>query len=331
VPEFRRDPTTGAWTIIAVERAARPGGHRVTTPPATTPPYLPNCPFCRGNEEQTPPEILRLPRGARDWSVRIVPNKYPALSPQQSRALPTNELLQRVAARGSHEVVIEGPTHRVAVAPPDPAVLRDVLLAARERIRAFATDEALRHVSLFKNHGSAGGASLPHPHWQLVASPVLPPAVERELAIAAQHHQRHGRALLDDLVGRELDDRTRVVDASDAFVVVAAFAPQWVGETWIVPRAPRPSIGSIDDDEIAPFAEALWRTLKRVAAVLEEPPLNVVIHSAPLRSEAIDAFRWHARIQPRLGTRAGFELGSGIAIVDLAPETAAEQLRRQRP
>jgi UDPglucose--hexose-1-phosphate uridylyltransferase len=330
VAEFRRDPTTDAWTIIAVGRAARPGGHRVTPPPATTAPYLTSCPFCRGNEEQTPPEILRLPPGAPDWSVRVVPNKYPALFPaEDGTAPPAGDLLGRLPARGHHEVIIEGATHRVAIAPPDPAVLRDVVVAARDRIRAFSADNALRHVSLFKNHGSAGGASLPHPHWQLVASPVLPPAVERELIVAAQYHQTHGSTLLDDLVGRELDEATRIVDVSDAFVVLAAFAPQWVGETWIVPRAAGASIGVIDDALIAPFAQALWRTLRRVAGVLEEPPLNVVIHSAPLRSDARESFRWHTRIQPRLGTRAGFELGSGIAIVDLAPETVAEELRRQ--
>jgi UDPglucose--hexose-1-phosphate uridylyltransferase len=329
VSELRRDPTTGAWTIIAAERAARPGGGRAGTPapaPATT-----SCPFCLGHETETPPEILRLPPGAERWSVRVVPNKYPALTPGPGDATCASGLLASLPAHGHHEVIVEGGVHRPSVVPPDPGLFRDVFLAARERHRVFAGDAALGHVALFKNHGRAGGASLPHPHWQLVALPIVPPAVEREMTLAAAYHAAHGRALAEDLLRRERDDGARLIELADGFALLAAFAPQWEGETWIVPREPVDSVGAMDDDLITAFAEILWRTLRRVAALLEEPPLNVVIHSAPLRGQAATSFRWHARIQPRLGTQAGFELGSGVAIVTLSPETLAERLRAQSP
>lgn len=313
---------------MAAERADRPGGRRSAAPPPAVAPPSTSCPFCLGHEAETPPEILRLPPGAERWSVRVVPNKYPALTPGPGGgAARTQDLFASLPARGHHEVIVEGPAHRLSLAPPNAAVLRDVFLAARERHRAFADDAALGHVALFKNHGLAGGASLPHPHWQLVASPIVPPVVERELTLAAEYYATHGRALMDDLLRRERDDGTRVVELADAFAVLAAFAPQWEGETWIVPRAPGDGIGTTGDGSIAAFAEILWRTLRRVAASLEEPPLNVVLHSAPLRSRAAESFRWHARIQPRLGAQAGFELGSGVAIVTLTPEAAAQQLR----
>jgi UDPglucose--hexose-1-phosphate uridylyltransferase len=330
VPELRRDPTTGAWTILAAERAARPGGRRRTSAPAVAPPDA-HCPFCLGHEAETPPEILRLPSGAETWSVRVVPNKYPALEPESAaRPEARDPLFASLPARGHHEVIIEGPAHRLSVAPPAPAVLRDVLLAARERLRSFAADAALRHVALFKNHGLAGGASLPHPHWQLAALPIVPPAVAREFTLAAEHRAAHGRALMDDLVRRERDAGVRIVELTDEFAVLAAFAPQWEGETWVVPRTAGDGIGTLNDRMIAAFAEVLWRTLHRVALLLDEPPLNVVMHLAPLRSGAADSFRWHARVQPRLGTRAGFEMGSGVAIVSLPPEVAAEELRAQK-
>jgi UDPglucose--hexose-1-phosphate uridylyltransferase len=330
MPEFRRDPTTGAWTILAVERARRPGGERLRSAPLAEADYLATCPFCLGNERETPPEVLRIPAGAVRWSVRVVPNKYPALLPDAGgSSVAAGSLFQRRPARGRHEVIVEGPTHRSSAAPPEAHVLRDVFVAARERCRAFSRDRGVRHVALFKNHGRAGGASLTHPHWQLVASPVVPPAVERELAIAAQYRKTHGRAVLDHLLRRELRSGARLVEATDEFAVLAAYAPQWMGETWVVPRAPGASVGALDDPGLEAFATVLWRTLRRVARALEEPPLNVVIHSAPLHQPAGDAFRWHARIQPRLGTQAGFELGSGVAIVTLAPETAARVLRHQ--
>jgi UDPglucose--hexose-1-phosphate uridylyltransferase len=330
VPELRRDPTTGAWTIIAAERAARPGGHRSSTPPAGGPP-APSCPFCLGHEAQTPPEILRLPRGADRWSVRVVPNKYPAFTPAAADdATRANDLLASRPAHGHHEVIVEGPAHRLSAVPPGPAVLRDVFLAARERYRAFERDAGLGHAALFKNHGRAGGASLPHPHWQLVALPIVPPAVEREMRLAAEHHATHGESLWDELVRREREDGTRLVELTDDFVVLAAFAPQWEGETWIVPRASADNVAEMDDRLTMAFATVLTRALQRVAAVLDEPPLNVVIHSAPLRRRAADSFRWHARIQPRLGTQAGFELGSGVAIVTMSPEAAAQELRKQK-
>jgi len=330
VPELRRDPTTGAWTIIAAERAARPGGGRASSPAPAPPPT--SCPFCLGHEAETPPEILRLPPDADRWSVRVIPNKYPALVPGSIPGVPPADgLLSSLPARGHHEVIVEGPLHRLEAAPPTPDVLRDVFVAARERHRAFATDAELRYVAVFKNHGRAGGASLPHPHWQLVALPIVPPAVERELALAAAHYARHGRTLVDDLLRREREDGRRLVEWTDEFAVVAAFAPQWEGETWIMPRARGDSVGALDDRRVAAFAEVLWRTLRRVETMLDEPPLNVVMHSAPLGSGAAESFRWHVRIQPRLGTQAGFELGSGVAIVTLTPEAAAERLRGLTP
>ena len=330
MPELRRDPTTGTWTIVAAERAATPGGPRRAAPPTGHPPHPARIQVCRGHVAETPRENRRWPPAADRWSVRVVPNKYPALLPgPPDAAACVGGLLASLPARGHHEVIVEGPEHRLGVAPPAAEILADVFRAARERHHVFAADPGLRHMALFKNHGLGGGASLPHPHWQIVTSPIVPPTMERQLQLAAEHHATSGRALMDDLLRREHDAGARLVEVTGEFAVLAAFAPQWEGETWIVPRAPGDSLGTMDDPTLTAFADVLWRSLRRVAAALAEPPLNVVIHSAPLRAHVLESFRWHARIQPRLGTQAGFELGSGVAIVTLAPEAAAERLRAQ--
>jgi UDPglucose--hexose-1-phosphate uridylyltransferase len=257
-----------------------------------------------------------------------VPNKYPALVPEPGAPTgPGDALRVSAPARGHHEVIVEGPEHRASVVPPTPDVFRDVLAAARLRFASLRRDERLRHFALFKNHGRAGGASLPHPHWQLAAVPIVPPALENELRIAGEYLEQNGAELWDDLLAREIADGARVIEVGDGFAVLAAYAPQWTGEVWIVPRVAGAQIGEVDDETAARFAATLWRTLHRVATVMDEPPLNVVCHTAPLDRRSGEGYRWHARIEPRLGMRAGFELGSGIAIVTLMPEEVAEAYR----
>jgi len=316
--------------ILAAERAKRPGGGRRSDAQRQPAEVDPDCPFCRGNEDQTPPEILRRPASG-DWVVRVVPNKYPALVPGLTEPTTvTEELRRRAPARGHYEVVIEGQRHRADLAAEDDAVLLEVLLAVRERYRAFVRDQDLRLFSLFKNHGKRAGASLPHPHWQLVASPLLSPSLRRLLDVAADYHARHGRSVYDDVIEREIQTGERMVAATDRFVVLTPYAPQWAGETWIVPREPAVSFGESDDDTLAAFAAVLRETFQRVAVAFDDPSVNVLVHSAPLRDLKAPGFRWHVRIQPRLTTPGGFELATGMAITMVAPERAAEGMRAVR-
>lgn len=324
VPELRRDPTTDEWVIIAAARGRRPGVRaRSRTRSAR---HHPSCPFCPGNEEQTPPEILRRPASG-PWRVRVVPNKYPALVPDPGDELPaTAGLLERLPARGHYEVIVEGREHRRALAPPNHAVLREVLLAARDRTRTFAREGHHAFVTLFKNHGAGAGASLAHPHWQLAAGPVISARLARMVEAAREYRQAHGRSLFAELLRRELAEGTRTVAEGEGFVALAAYAPQWSGESWILPRQGPAGLGEVRDDDLAAFARLLRTLLARTARTFDEPDCNVTIFSAPLHAAA-PGFRWHARIQPRLSVPGGFELGCGLAIVMLAPEETAERLR----
>ena len=312
--------------IVVAERAGRPGGREPTASRAARRAFDPTCPFCPGNEEQTPPEILRRPTTGA-WEVRVVPNKYPALVPELSADRePAGELHIHAPAKGHYEVIVEGPVHEP---PPggDVNTLLEVFLAAQERYRAFRDEPKLELFSLFKNYGRAAGASLAHPHWQLAAAPVVPRRLQQMLDTARQYRSEHGRSVYHDLVREELDVGSRVVRSGEPFVVLAPYAPQWSGETWIMPRVGGSHFGDTARDDLIEFAELLSDTVARLARVFDEPDYNVVIYTAPLGAAPIGFFSWHARIQPRMTVQGGFELGTGTAIAVIAPERTAELLR----
>ncbi len=325
--EIRRDPTTGEWVILAAGRAERPGGTRLPGRRSAKAGRDPDCPFCLGNEDQTPPEILR--RSARgDWVVRIVPNKYPALVAEVSHhVLPNSDFETLVEAHGHYEVIIEGSTHRLGLVPPESGVLFECFLAARDRYRVFVNNSALKASLLFKNHGRGAGASLAHPHWQLAALPTEPATLTRMMGVARAHWERSGTSLYDDLVRHEVAGGDRVVEEVDEFVVMTPYAPQWAGETWIIPRDGVSGFADVGETMLQRFSSVLRRTFGRLSAVFDEPDLNVLLLSAPFRPANVPYFQWHARLQPRLTTPGGFELASGMMITTVGPEQSAASLR----
>jgi UDPglucose--hexose-1-phosphate uridylyltransferase len=287
----------------------------------------PTCPFCPGNEHQTPPELLRRPAGP-DWVVRVFPNKYPALVPDLVQPTASNDpLFTRLPARGHYEVIVEGAEHRRALVPDRADVLAEVVIAAQERYRVFAEDPHLGFVTLFKNHGVGSGASLRHPHWQLVAGPIVPDSLRRMIDVASAYVRQHGVSVYADYLDREQAIGERIVGEQDRFVVLAPYAPQWAGETWIIPCEAHPSFAMLPVDRVARFAGVLRDTLDRLSCAFADPAVNVLIVSAPLRGTDTSDFRWHVRIQPRLTTPGGFELATDTAIVTIGPEQTAELLR----
>ncbi len=326
MPEFRRDPTTDEWVIVASERARRPG---TAARSAGTDDVErdPSCPFCPGNEEQTPPEILRRPLGA-DWQIRVVPNKYPALVPDLPDEQDVSDRLHASRpAKGHYEVIVEGPRHHARLAPERHETLTEVFLAARDRHREFRSSLGLEYFSLFKNHGPHAGASLTHPHWQLAAAPVVPGHLRRMLEVAERHWKAHGTSVYADVLAAEREAEVRLIDEAEGFLAFAPYAPQWSGESWVVPERSGASFGEASDAELAAFGIALHDALCRTAVALDDPDCNVVIFSAPLGVENLEYFTWHARIQPRLTVPGGFELASGTAITTMAPEQTAMLLR----
>jgi UDPglucose--hexose-1-phosphate uridylyltransferase len=331
MPELRRDPIVGRWVIIATERARRPSEF-AHVPVGSRSEGL--CPFCPGHEDKTPPEVYSSgrPHGGHangpGWKVRVVPNRFPALKIEGDLDRQAEGIYDWMNGVGAHEVVIESPDHARTLESQSQADLTEVLLAFKARILDLRNDQRLRYIVLFKNHGAAAGASLEHPHSQLIALPIVPRQVLSELEGARRHHELKERCIYCDIVGQERKDRSRLIYENDDFVVLAPWAPRSPFETWIVPRRHQSSFEAESPERLALCAQALATTLRRLAAALGNPPYNFMVHSNPLRDPQSPSYHWHIEVMPALTLVAGFEWGSGFHINPVPPEEAAEFLRK---
>ncbi len=329
--ELRQDPTTRNWVVIAPRRSERPDDFKPSPGPnsssASTPPVA-SCPFCAGREAETPPEIFRLSDPEGNWRVRVVPNRFPMLSEDgPARRQVSAEGFVSMPGVGHHEVIIETPDHNADLATSGDAMVRGVLEAYRARYRTLAADGAAMIV-IFRNHGQSAGTSLAHPHSQIVSTPVVPVEVRHRFEVAQQHYDDLGTCLYLDILQRELSDGRRIVLETEHFVAFQPFASAFPFETWLMPRGQQASFGSTSDRQLDDLAGALRRVLSALRHELNDPDYNYVIESAPPGDEEGEYFVWHLRIAPRLGTPAGFELGSGMRVNPYRPEEAAHALRQ---
>jgi UDPglucose--hexose-1-phosphate uridylyltransferase len=329
-PELRIDPLSGLRVIVAGERGSRPGAWLQTD---SRPPIDPDGdPFREGHEDQTPPEVyaLRPDGGGPDspgWTVRVVPNLYPALAPGDAgegddplavgRGEP--DLFAARPATGAHEVIVNAPDSVWSLAEVDPEQVERAMGVWRERMRNHG-EAAYVHVIV--NEGREAGASLPHTHAQLYALPFVPAAVARERERFTAYWQRtQGRNLLEDLLQEEVRRRERLVAVDDEAVVFCPFAARVPFHVQVVPR--RPAARFADDGPLG--ARMLHEALRRLGAALGGlPPLNMWVRTAPRDAEH---FCWHIELMPRLAQLAGLEIGTGVHLNVLPPERAAERLR----
>ncbi|MBI1796494.1 MAG: galactose-1-phosphate uridylyltransferase [Candidatus Eisenbacteria bacterium] len=333
MPELRKDPVVGRWVIISTERSRRPtnftaGSHTKSGG---------FCPFCPGNEDKTPPEVYAIrPEGGvangPGWSVRVVPNKFPALQIEGGLDRRGEGLYDRMNGVGAHEVIIESPDHDAELADLPAEHIRDVLLAYRERMLDLNGDRRLRYVLIFKNHGAAAGATLEHTHSQLIATPIIPRVLQEELEGSRRYFELKERCVFCDVVHQETEDGNgrRVVGMTDGFVALEPFAPRFPFETWILPRRHDAAFHSTDDpaNEYLELAGLLRDTLRRLNQALDRPPYNFVLHTSPVSDGDLEYFHWHIEIMPHLTNVAGFEMGSGFHINPTPPEDAAQYLRQ---
>lgn len=325
MPELRKDPIVGRWVIIASERAKRPADFQVDK---SLPREGALCPFCPGHEDKTPPAILTYDS---PWTLRVVPNKYPALKIEGLLEKEGEGLYDRMSGIGAHEVIIETPHHDKALSDLDEASVGRVFSAYRDRIVDLKKDTRFRYVMVFKNHGAAAGATLAHSHSQLIALPVVPIAVRSEMNGARRYWEFKERCVFCDIVKQELRDGRRVIYDNAGFVVVAPYAPKFPFETWILPKEHAAAFDDIEPIEIAQLANALRTALRKLAVALERPPYNFILHSAPFGEKDAPHYHWHLEIMPTLAKVAGFEWGSGFYINPTPPEDAAAFLREISP
>lgn len=324
MPELRRDPILDRWVVVAPERADRPNA-LLRTPPEED--DAEGCPFCAGNEGMTPPELLAV-RDGKTWSLRVVPNRYPALRPEERLARRGEGLYDQIAGVGAHEVLIETPEHGRKLHDQPVEGVERLLRAAQDRMIDLARDVRLRSAIFFKNSGAAAGATLSHAHSQLLALPVVPAQLALELQTTAAYFAAKERCLFCDLLAHELRERTRIVAENDAFVVLSPYAARNAFELLILPREHRSSFERSTPAELRSFAAALRIALRKLDLALERPAYHFWLHTQPMREPPSDSFHFHLELKPVLSLFAGFEWGSGFTINPIPPEEAAAFLRQ---
>lgn len=332
MPELRKDPIIGRWVIISTDRGKRPSDFLIVKEKKTGG----FCPFCPGNEYTTPREIIAYrsapgESGREAWSLRVVPNKFPALQIEGELGKEGRGMYDAMNGIGAHEVIIETPEHDQGLSSMPPKKVEDVLWAFRDRIVDLKKDLRLKYILIFKNHGLIAGATLEHSHSQLIALPIVPKRVREEVEGAERYWRYKERCVFCDIMRQELDDKTRLIGENSDFVSISPFAPRFPFETWILPKVHGSCFEDAQKHQYERLAAILQDTLRRMDAVLEEPAYNFIIHTMPFREAHGDYYHWHIELMPKLTRVAGFEWGSGFYINPTTPEEAAKFLREATP
>jgi UDPglucose--hexose-1-phosphate uridylyltransferase len=334
MPQIRKDPLSDCWVIYAEAREQRPNEfERVERRRADA-----RCPFCAGNENDTPPALVTYsanghPREGSDssWTLRVVPNKYPALVPRGMAEPESTGMYVAGAPFGAHEVIIESPRHVASLTELTPEEAQLTMRAYRERMRALQDVSELRYALIFKNVGPEAGASLEHAHSQLVATPMVPRQIQQELTACRQWHRTRKVCFFCEVIADERAHRSRLVAESEHFLAVCPYASRVPFEVWILPRQHQSHFERQSEQMLADLAQFAQCVLRRLEQVHEHLAYNYFLHTAPFRARALGHFHWHLEILPRLPTTAGFEWGGGYFINPVPPEQAAANLRSAVP
>ncbi|MCU1490018.1 MAG: galactose-phosphate uridylyltransferase [Acidimicrobiaceae bacterium] len=318
--QLRLDPLSGRWVAVSTDRIER-GPAFSPREPAVLDPDAP-CPFCPGNEDATPPALETY--GAEGhWLVRVVPNRYPAFEGLQPFVVEhRGPVFTQAPASGIHEVLIFSPDHHLSLGSLDDHQTELVMMAIRDRVEEHQGTPGLRYSQVIVNYGREAGASQDHPHGQLLGIPFVP----RELVDEQGSFSRFaGGCLLCTALASEERAGYRLVEGGEHAVT---FAPYWSGtpyELLVVPRNHEAHLHRTPPTDLASVGLAVRNALASLRLVLGDIAYNVVFHSAPYRASA--PYHWHVHVLPKLTTRAGFELGTGVYINVVAPERVAEELR----
>lgn len=328
MPELRQNMATKEWVIIATDRAQRP--HTFVQPDrgqGLVPAYDADCPFCPGQEELEL-ELLRMPMDLQQpWDLRVVQNKFPALSPTEERTRVFDGVRRSMTGVGHHEVVVETRHHNRGPALQSPSEVRRTLSALQIRGRTLAEDRRVEHVIYFKNHGPRAGSSLIHPHCQIIGLPVVPQQLRVRGEEARRYFDDTGDCVFCRMWQDEAAAEDRVVAESPeflAFVPYAAYSPFHV---WIVPKTHGADFLETPRSKLDELGGILHEVLRRLHIGLNDPDYNYVVRSAPVRVLRAEYLHWYVSVVPRVTRAAGFELGSGMFINTALPEHSAKFLR----
>jgi UDPglucose--hexose-1-phosphate uridylyltransferase len=327
---LRQNPLTRQWVIYAPQRSQRPG-HSQKRPSVSSgqlPPNDAQCPFCPGNESMLPGLIYEIKSDNDGWLTRVVPNKYPALTPDVDKTSVEDGLYRTIAAFGIHDVVLETPFHNRDLPMLPAAHIESILETYLQRYRSIRDQfREIMTILIFRNHGPASGTSLVHPHSQIIATPVIPKYIREKEAVAESYYEQRERCLLCDVLDHEVCDASRCIYENNAFVGLVPYAAEVPYEIWLIPKRHGADFAAVGERQKADLAAALKNILTVLYERLDDPDYNYIIHSCCRPGSAAAALHWYVQIRPRMVTPAGFEIGSGVLINPSLPEENAEILR----
>lgn len=332
VPELRQDVLTNTWVACAPNRNGRPLKTSAEKPPSTPaePTPVNGCPFCPGHEDQVPDILWELDLDDdRPWTTRSVPNKYPALEPTIAPASCESGLYRTRTNHGRQEVLIDTPAHNQGLAQMSVDQVEAILHTYRERYRALRRTAPKLYPFVFRNHGGRAGASIPHPHSQVIATDFPPPRIKEEEAAARKRYEETDQCPYCEMVDEELRAEVRLVATNDAFVMFVPFAAQMPGELWILPRAHNPEFGHMTSSQRAALAPLLHKAARRYYVHLDDPAFNLYVRTALQHESEASHLHWSLRLRPRTSRRAGFELSTDVQVNPSLPEHDAELLRTE--
>jgi len=333
--ELRKDPIIDNWVIISTERGRRPLDYKIKIEEKKKD----SCVFCEGNEGKTPPEIFTFrKKGTRKnspgWKVRVVTNKYPALKMEEREAaLEKAGMFWKMDGLGVHEVIIETPHHHKDFDNLSIGNIVLILKTYRQRYLDLSKDKRIKYILIFKNYGIDGGASLEHPHSQLIGTPIIPRRIKEELKGTKEYFDLKGRCIFCDYIKQEIKSKDRLIKETEKYVAISPFAARFPFETWILPKCHSARYEEISDNDILSLARIMKEILSKIKKKLNNPPYNFIIHTAPSKEFSTrewlnldKKYHWHIEIIPRLTKIAGFEWGTGFYINTTSPEEAARIL-----
>jgi UDPglucose--hexose-1-phosphate uridylyltransferase len=325
--ELRRDLVTGAWVVIATNRAKRPDDFKNKIHHEDDLDNGEGCPFCDLSKQAEP--VLFYGNSKTDWKLAVVPNKYPAFDFSRKLDRRSEGPFSVVNGVGFHEVIVTR-DHNLSIARMDKKQVLEIINAYQERYLNLMNKRFVDYISIFHNHGKDAGASVKHPHSQLIAMPVVDPDVWRSIKGSAEYYRKNNRCVHCLMIEWEKEDGKRIIYENDDFVAFCPFVSRTAFEVRIFPKFHSPYFERIDEESKAKLAEILKICLVKICKGLNNPSYNFFLHTAPCDSKDYPHYHWHFEILPKTSIWAGFELGTGIEISTIAPEKAAEFLREQK-
>ncbi|UCD55163.1 MAG: galactose-1-phosphate uridylyltransferase [Candidatus Omnitrophota bacterium] len=328
--QLRRDPITGRWIIVNYEKVVEP--EEFSFERAVKSNNTKKCPFCPGNEHMTPPEIVAHRNiGAPNtpgWTIRVVPNKYPALEIKGDLNKQGIGVFDRMNGIGAHEVIVDIPHHMRDVADISDEQAEEIIWSYISRNTDLRKDKRFKYILIFRNYGKSAGASLEHPHSQLIALPIVPKRVNEELNSSLEYYNYKDRCVFCDILVQELSDKERIVEENDFFISFCPFVSRFPYEMWIMPKRHESHFTSLQKEEVKPLGTILRNSMKKLKKLLNNPPYNYIIHTSPINGFEKEYYHWHIEIMPKLVNVAGFEWGSGFYVNPIPPEVAARNLMK---